>query len=62
MFYNVSESKSLIKHLLVADVSKRFGCLKNGVNDIKNHKFFSKINFGSLLNNKIKSCFTPQML
>ena len=33
--------KSLVKHLLVSDLTKRYGNLKNGVNDIKNHRFFS---------------------
>merc|ERR1719418_101395 len=28
-------AKSIVKHLLVADVTKRYGCLKNGANDIK---------------------------
>ena len=34
------DAKSLIKHLLTQDTSKRFGCLKNGVKDILNHRFF----------------------
>lgn len=41
-FYNnfPKDAKSLIKHLLVADLAKRFGNLKRGVNDIKRHKWF----------------------
>lgn len=34
------KAKSLVKHLLVADTSKRYGWLKGGVSDIKNHKWF----------------------
>jgi len=34
------DAKSLIKHLLTQDTSKRFGCLKNGVKDILNHRLF----------------------
>jgi len=34
------DAKSLIKHLLTQDTSKRYGCLKNGVKDILNHRFF----------------------
>ena len=34
------DAKSLIKHLLTQDTTKRFGCLKNGVKDILNHRFF----------------------
>ena len=37
--------KSLIKHLLRRDLSKRFGNLKDGAEDIKNHRFFEDINF-----------------
>jgi hypothetical protein len=35
-----SRLKSLIKHLLRRDLSKRFGNLKNGAEDVKNHRFF----------------------
>ena len=34
------DAKSLIKHLLTQDTSKRYGCLRNGVKDILNHRFF----------------------
>jgi len=33
-------TKSLIKHLLERDVTKRYGCLRGGVEDIKSHRFF----------------------
>ena len=35
------DAKSLIKHLLTEDTTKRFGCLRNGVKDIVNHRFFN---------------------
>lgn len=38
-------AKSLVKHLLVADVTKRYGCLKNGANDIKNHRWFKTMDW-----------------
>jgi hypothetical protein len=38
-------AKSLVKHLLVADLSKRYGNLKNGANDIKNHRWFAGIDW-----------------
>ena len=41
--------KSLIKHLLRRDLSKRFGNLKDGAKDIKEHRFFEDINFDELL-------------
>eukprot|EP00356_Strombidium_inclinatum_P002629 CAMPEP_0170478722 /NCGR_PEP_ID=MMETSP0208-20121228/211_1 /TAXON_ID=197538 /ORGANISM="Strombidium inclinatum, Strain S3" /LENGTH=285 /DNA_ID=CAMNT_0010751027 /DNA_START=11 /DNA_END=870 /DNA_ORIENTATION=- len=42
------DAKSLVKHLLVADVTKRYGCLKNGSNDIKNHRWFKSLDWYKL--------------
>jgi serine/threonine protein kinase len=41
-------AKNLIKNLLQPDLSKRYGCMENGVEDIKNHKFFEEMDFGTL--------------
>jgi serine/threonine protein kinase len=54
-----SKLKSLIKHLLRRDLSKRFGNLKDGAEDIKNHRFFEDINFNDLLDRKLKPPYTP---
>lgn len=35
------DAKTLINHLLVPEPSKRYGCLTNGINDIKNHRLFN---------------------
>ena len=35
------EAKDLLKKLMNLNKSMRYGCLKNGANDIKNHAFFS---------------------
>jgi len=43
-----SNAKSLVKHLLVADVTQRYGCMKKGVNDIKNHRFFKHLDWYKL--------------
>jgi serine/threonine protein kinase len=40
-------AKDLISRLLQPDLSKRYGCMENGVEDIKNHKFFTEIDFGT---------------
>ena len=60
------DAKSLVKHLLVKDLSKRYGNLKNGtiikykgVDDIKNHRFLSSLNFEDLLNKKISPPYIP---
>ena len=56
-----SQSKSLIKHLLEPDLSKRYGNLKNGVNDIKNHLFFKNMNWNKLMNQEIEAPFIPNI-
>jgi serine/threonine protein kinase len=40
-----SAAKSIIRHLTDHDLSKRYGNLKNGADDIKTHRFFNEINF-----------------
>lgn len=45
--------KSLVKHLLVADLAKRYGNLKNGVKDIKKHRWFKKFNWDHAKNRKV---------
>lgn len=54
-----SDAKSLVKHLLVNDLSKRYGNLKNGVSDIKNHRYLNSISFDSLLNKKLSPPYRP---
>mmetsp|Transcript_3190 Transcript_3190/g.3811 ORF Transcript_3190/g.3811 Transcript_3190/m.3811 type:complete len:144 (-) Transcript_3190:51-482(-) len=54
------KAKSLVKHLLKVDLSKRYGNLKGGVRDIKKHRFFSGFNWISLLNKKIKAPYKPK--
>jgi serine/threonine protein kinase len=53
--------KDLIKNLLVADLSKRYGTLKSGADDIIKHKWFSSISFDKLLTRSIISPFIPEM-
>jgi len=53
------EAKGLVKKLLTADLGKRFGNLKNGVDDIKQHKWFKNLNWQDLLNKKIPPKFKP---
>ena len=54
-------SKSLIKHLVERDISKRYGNLKNGVEDIKNHEFFKSMNWDKLLKQEISADFIPKI-
>ena len=55
------DAKSLIKHLLNGDTTKRFGCLKNGVKDIAKHKFFEKFNWRNFVYQKMKAPYFPQI-
>jgi len=52
-------AKGLVKKLLTADLGKRFGNLKNGVEDIKTHKWFSDIDWDQLLKKTIAAPFKP---
>eukprot|EP00421_Protoceratium_reticulatum_P017376 CAMPEP_0168380830 /NCGR_PEP_ID=MMETSP0228-20121227/12563_1 /TAXON_ID=133427 /ORGANISM="Protoceratium reticulatum, Strain CCCM 535 (=CCMP 1889)" /LENGTH=327 /DNA_ID=CAMNT_0008393909 /DNA_START=48 /DNA_END=1031 /DNA_ORIENTATION=+ len=54
-------AKGLVKKLLTADLGKRYGNLKNGVDDIKQHKWFKDINWNDLLQKKIEAPFKPQV-
>ncbi|TDH68928.1 hypothetical protein CCR75_007700 [Bremia lactucae] len=54
-------AKGLIKRLLTADLTKRYGCLKNGVEDIKKHKFFSGMNWEDLLARKEAAPILPRV-
>ncbi|CAD8077010.1 unnamed protein product [Paramecium primaurelia] len=54
-----NEAKSLVKHLLEQDVTKRFGNLKNGADDIKSHKWYETLNWKDIINKKIKPQYIP---
>lgn len=54
-----SNLKSLVKHLLRRDLSKRFGNLVGGIADIKEHRFFKDVDFNKLLAKSIKAPFQP---
>ena len=53
------DAKTLINHLLVADPKKRYGCLKNGVNDIKNHRFYNDFQWDKLWECSLDPPFLP---
>ena len=48
--------KDLIKRLLTPDRAKRFGCLKNGAEDIKKHKWYHQNTKLCLLCTLLCSC------
>ena len=52
-------AKSLIKHLLTADTTKRYGCLKNGVKDILNHRLFIGYDWKNFVFLKMQPPYIP---
>eukprot|EP00747_Dinoflagellata_sp_TGD_P162671 gnl/TRDRNA2_/TRDRNA2_180527_c0_seq1.p1 gnl/TRDRNA2_/TRDRNA2_180527_c0~~gnl/TRDRNA2_/TRDRNA2_180527_c0_seq1.p1 ORF type:complete len:320 (+),score=88.96 gnl/TRDRNA2_/TRDRNA2_180527_c0_seq1:77-1036(+) len=59
--YFDKEAKALVKKILTADLSKRFGNLKDGPNDILKHKWFASINFDDLEKLKLPAPYKPSM-
>lgn len=52
-------SKSLVKHFLTPDLTKRYGNLRNGVQDIKSHKWFAGFEWESLKKKALSPPFKP---
>lgn len=55
------DARSLVKHLLQQDLSKRYGNLKRGALDVKEHRFFVKINWDLLLAKRIEPPYKPEI-
>ncbi|XP_014286257.1 cAMP-dependent protein kinase catalytic subunit beta [Halyomorpha halys] len=56
-----NELKDLLRNCLQSDVSKRFGNLKKGVGDIKEHRWFRHISWLEILNRKTQPPFIPHV-
>nr|KAJ3420464.1 camp-dependent protein kinase catalytic subunit [Polyrhizophydium stewartii] len=54
-------AKDLVKRLLSPDLSKRFGNLKDGVQDIKRHKWFAGVDWEKLKNLEIPAPYIPKV-
>ncbi|RKP20780.1 Pkinase-domain-containing protein [Rozella allomycis CSF55] len=54
-------AKDLLKKLLTPDITKRYGNLKNGANDIKQHKWFSGIDWKKLSKCQIAAPYIPMV-
>jgi hypothetical protein len=52
--------KNLVKKLLTADLTKRYGCLKNGAEDIKKHKWLSSIDYNALYSRTLTAPIVPR--
>jgi len=56
-----SNAKSIVKHLLDADLTKRYGNLKNGVKDITGHRFFKGFEWDKLLKKELTPPYIPKV-
>jgi protein kinase A len=55
-------ARGLIKHLLEADLGKRYGNLRGGAGDIKRHKFFKGIDWRLLINRLVPAPYKPILM
>ncbi|CAG0900078.1 unnamed protein product, partial [Cyprideis torosa] len=56
-----ADLKDLLKNLLQVDLTKRFGNLKNGVDDIKNHRWFSSTDWIAIYQRKEPPPLKPKI-
>jgi len=54
------ELKELLRSVLQVDLTKRYGNLRNGVNDIKNHKWFATTDWIDVYQRKVEAPFIPK--
>jgi len=59
--YFDKNAKALVKKLLTADLSKRYGNLKDGPDDILKHKWFSSLDWAKLEKLEIPAPYKPTM-
>lgn len=52
---------NLLRNLLKVDVTKRYGNLANGVQDIKRHRWFQSIDWCALFNCQVTPPFVPSV-
>ena len=56
-----SNAKSLIKHLLDPDLTKRYGNLKEGAKDKTGHRFFKNLDWDKLLKKELPPPYIPKV-
>jgi len=56
-----SNAKSLVKHLLTADLSKRYGNLSSGPDEIKYHRWWDNLVWDDIFEKKVQAPFKPQI-
>jgi len=55
-----SDARSLIKKLTKHDLSERYGNLKKGSLDIRNHRYFKNFDWGAVESKKMKAPHMPE--
>ncbi|KAG6444070.1 hypothetical protein O3G_MSEX003149 [Manduca sexta] len=55
-----SDLRDLVRNVLQVDISKRFGVMKDGVLDYKNHKWFKGIEWDAIVNCRVQPPFVPK--
>ncbi|KAL0227370.1 hypothetical protein P9112_014694 [Eukaryota sp. TZLM1-RC] len=53
-------TRDLIQRLLVHDRFRRLGCFRGGAADVKRHKFFREIDWGSLIRREVTAPIRPK--
>ncbi|XP_035779501.1 cAMP-dependent protein kinase catalytic subunit alpha-like isoform X2 [Anopheles albimanus] len=56
-----SDLSNLIQNLLQTDLSRRYGNLRNGTDDIKQHRWFKSVNWYALLNRDLIAPYVPKL-
>ena len=54
-------AKSLIKKLLTADLTKRYGCLKAGAGDVMKHKWFKEFGWEDCTKRRMTAAIIPRV-
>ncbi|XP_050672694.1 cAMP-dependent protein kinase catalytic subunit alpha-like [Leptidea sinapis] len=55
------ELRDLLSRVLQQDMTKRYGNLKDGALDFKNHKWFRDIDWDGIVNNRVQPPFLPKI-
>lgn len=50
-----TDAKDLVRNLVQSDLTRRYGNLKNGPNDIKNHRWFAHISWLTIFHREVSS-------
>ena len=60
-YYFSGELRGLLRNLIQVDLSKRYGNLRNGVNDIKDHPWFASTQWMALLQREVVAPIAPDI-